>query len=793
MSKKLLCTLMSCSLVLSTLSFTPRTTIAQPKLVTGEYVQLEQSDGTVDLAIANEERLIEMLKKTGKIAANASEEEALKALKEYLQPMAKEYAKDPSQLNKQEKLALGKIKEENKKNGSSKDNNKFPGTKPRTWDGSVTKDRILVLLEDFKDYKHSQITPQETDMYYKDYAQKHYQDMIFGNNGYVGPNGELLMSMKQFYEQQSGGSYTIEGTVLGWYTAANGAAYYGADSATSHNINAKYFVYEALISAAKDKGVNLADYDLEDPYDIDEDGDINEPDGIIDHLMVVHAGVGQEAGGGVLGDDSIWSHSSRLANLPVAIPGATSNSSNFGGKLAAWAYTIMPEDGASGVFCHEFGHDLGLPDEYDTIYSGAGEPIEYWSLMSSGSWAGKVPGTEPTGFSPYGKLYFQDTYGGNWMHGATIDTKDIPKSGLKYVLDQAAIKGNNNDYVKVLLPDKAHDINKPVSGSYEYYGGKGRDGEAYKTSMSTNLDLAGKSSVKLTFKTWYDIEEYWDFASIQVREQGSNVWTALPGNITTTKRDPQAIVKVANGITGTSDGWVDAEFDLSAYSGKKMELKFEYETDPYSFGQGFYVDNIVVTADGNIIFSDDVEGTPKFTLNGFTRDTGKVLAANYYLLEWRNNKGSDAGLAHIKRGNSLMSYDPGLVVWYADDFYSDNWTGIHPGEGYLGIVDADQSINKWHYVDNSKPDLVAATRYQMHDAAFSQRKTAEMLLDYANINKRIITDNITKSNHIFDDSNSYLNPLLPDAGRIIPKLGLTITVNGEANDRSQGTIMLKVK
>ena len=39
--------------------------------------------------------------------------------------------------------------------------------------------------------------------------------------------------------------------------------------------------------------------------------------------------------------------------------------------LGIWAYnyTINPEDGDVGVFCHEFGHDLGLPDEYD--YSSA--------------------------------------------------------------------------------------------------------------------------------------------------------------------------------------------------------------------------------------------------------------------------------------------------------------------------------------------------------------------------------------------------------------------------------------
>ena len=33
-----------------------------------------------------------------------------------------------------------------------------------------------------------------------------------------------------------------------------------------------------------------------------------EPDGLVDHLMVIHSGVGEEAGGGSLGSDAIWSH-----------------------------------------------------------------------------------------------------------------------------------------------------------------------------------------------------------------------------------------------------------------------------------------------------------------------------------------------------------------------------------------------------------------------------------------------------------------------------------------------------
>jgi len=774
-NKKLLGVVMSFALVANAMTFKSVTSVGQANLTSGSQIQLEDK-GTVDLAIANEDRLIEMLKKSGKIAKNATEEEALKIVHAYLKDMKKNSVSDPSKLTKEEKVALDKIKRDVQ--GKYPTQNKI---KPAT--SNVKTDKILVLLEEFSDYKHNMITPAETDMYYKEYTQQHYQDMLFGINGYVSPTGEPLLSMKQYYEQQSGGSYTVEGTVLGWYTAAKDAAYYGGDSETSNNIHANTLVYEALTTAAAAKGVNLSDYDLEDPYDINGDGNINEPDGIIDHLMVIHAGVGQEAGGGVLGDDSIWSHSSRLSTGPVEIPGATSNSANFGGQLAAYAYTIMPEDGAAGVFCHEFGHDLGLPDEYDTNYSGLGEPVAYWSIMASGSWAGKIPGTEPTGFSPYGKLYFQNTYGGNWMHGSEVNIKDIPSIGLKYVLDQAAIKGTNNDYVKVNLPEKTTNVNTPASGTNEYFSGKGDD---MNNSMWVDLDLTGKTTAKLTFNTWYDIEADYDYAYIKVKV-GSADWVTVPGNLITTTNPNEA--NLGNGITGTSNGWISGEFDLTQFVGQKVQLAFNYVTDAGLSMPGFYVDDIAVQADGATIFSDNVEVAPKFTLDKFTVCDGNMYTPQYYILEWRNQVAADLGLAHIARGKSLMSYDSGLLVWYVDESFSDNWTGDHPGKGFIGVVDADQSINRWSFADRTKP-VVSSTKYQIHDAAFSLRETQKMFLDYGT---QTLTDNTIKINNTFNDGKSYISALIPDAGRIVPNYGLSISVNGEGKNRSSATIMLKVK
>ena len=104
-----------------------------------------------------------------------------------------------------------------------------------------------------------------------------------------------------------------------------------------------------------------ADYDIEDQGDRDGDGDVLEPDGVIDHVVLVHAGEDKSGGGGAEGTYAIWAHSSAVAG-GAAIPGTDLKLSN---------YIVQPEDSGVGVFAHEYGHDLGLPDLYDT--SGAGE------------------------------------------------------------------------------------------------------------------------------------------------------------------------------------------------------------------------------------------------------------------------------------------------------------------------------------------------------------------------------------------------------------------------------------
>src|SRR5690242_9135804 len=102
---------------------------------------------------------------------------------------------------------------------------------------------------------------------------------------------------------------------------------------------------------------------------------------------------------------------------------------------------MMPEDGGVGVFAHEFGHDLGLPDEYDTIYSGRGDSVAFWSLMSGGSWVGQPAQTQPSDISIWGR------YSLGWLNPqdnlAVATLADLMNGPAQLRLEQAERWGGN--------------------------------------------------------------------------------------------------------------------------------------------------------------------------------------------------------------------------------------------------------------------------------------------------------------------------------------------------------------
>ena len=196
-----------------------------------------------------------------------------------------------------------------------------------------------------------------------------YKNLLEDNTG---------LTMTQYYKDMSKDSLTLTFDVYGPYSAANSLEYYG------QNLTNGYDRYPATLVA---EAVNAADAEV-DFSDYDNDGN-----GYVDTVIIIHAGPGEEFGAD---DNTIWSHNWTLSSAassgdgPGAIlhDGVTINN-----------YTIQPEynntpgDSTIGVFCHEFGHVLGLPDLYDTY--GETNGVGDWSLMSGGSW-GSYDGEDPS-------------------------------------------------------------------------------------------------------------------------------------------------------------------------------------------------------------------------------------------------------------------------------------------------------------------------------------------------------------------------------------------------------------
>ncbi|EOA3904988.1 immune inhibitor A domain-containing protein [Bacillus cytotoxicus] len=758
----------------------------------------------MDESLIPEERLAEALKERGVIDKSASQAEVSKAVEKYVEKKkghhpekdmipedtitqeASEFMKqvkdakmkEKEQANKPNKAATGLPLDGGKQGmnaGHLKGKVPISPAKQAKYNGPVRKDKVLVLLVEFRDFKHNNIEKKPGYMYSNDFNREHYEKMLFGDEPFTLFDGSKVPTFKQYYEEQSGGSYTVDGTVTEWLTVPGKASDYGADDGEGGRDNKgplgpRDFVKEAL-KAAVAQGVNLADFDQYDQYDYNGNGNRNEPDGIIDHLMVIHAGAGQEAGGGKLKDDAIWSHRFKLGSQPYPIEGTKSSVSNWDGKIAAYDYTIEPEDGAVGVFAHEFGHDLGLPDEYDTKYSGEGEPIHAWSIMSGGSWTGTIAGTEPTSFSPQNKEFFQKNMGGNWANIVEVEYNQLRSGiGIATYLDQSVTKSKRPGIVRVNLPDKEIKNIEPSFGKKFYYSTKEND--MHTTLETPSFDLTKVENVTFTYKAFYEIEANYDFLEVNVvTEDGAK-----------TRIDRIGEKEVQKGVDTTEGNWIDKSYDLSQFKGQKVKLQFEYITDPATSYKGFALDNATLTVDGKVVFTDDAEGEPLMTLNGFTVSDGLEYKKHHYYLEWRNYAGSDKALKHI---NGPV-FHTGMLVWYADQSFTDNWVGIHPGEGFLGVVDSHPEAVVGML--EGQPTVKKSTPYQIADAAFSFDQTPAWKVN--SLKNGTFDYKGLRGVPTFDDSKRYINDIIPDAGRKLPKLGLKFEVVGQATDNSAGAVWI---
>jgi len=576
-------------------------------------------------------------------------------------------------------------------------------------------------------------------MWVPNFSPEHFDKMLYTADGITervrtdltGPDGQPGISlagytMRNMYEEMSKGAYTVRGQASPWVTMPHSEGWYGASRCTQnaagqwvvgrsqdmtgHPDNpdgAGRLAIDAVASlAASDPNFPWADYDIEDQGDRDGDGNFFEPDGVIDHLVLVHAGEDKSGGGGAQGIYSIWAHSSAIVNNNT-IPGTSLKVSN---------YIVQPEDSGVGVFSHEFGHDLGLPDLYDT--SGAADSdVDFWDLMSSGSHSGAIFQGTPTHMGLWDK----------WVLGWADPLNINPGSDARDVqLGQTSrTPRGTRDGIKINLPQKSITLATPHSGTGMWYSGADQDWADVKLSRSIQVPAAADAK----FWMWnrWDIEDQWDFGFVEVSTDSGATWAEQKiyneaGQLVSTDdgyADPNGRMHDYGdkkyGLTGASD-WQHDYVNLGAFAGQTVQVRLRYATDAASLGAGWFADDFAVSGGGATTWSDDVEsGNSGWTLTGgswtetsglgWAIDPGTQLRNQYYLAEWRNFDGFDVGLKYgydttysrdAWKVEKIAYNAPGMLVWYRDTTYGNvnsptaNLTALPSGgsKGGLLIVDS---------------------------------------------------------------------------------------------------------
>jgi len=236
--------------------------------------------------------------------------------------------------------------------------------------------KVLVILIDFPDNQWSISSSQ-------------FDSLIYGEN---------QNSMRDYYTEVSHGKFTISqsSVIAQWVRATRDYSYYIGDSFGIYPGNYPNNVQGIVVAACSlaDPVVNFSDFD-------------EDSDGMVDALFIVHAGPGAEETGN---PNYVWSHKWQLSNTGSGCPGPYQADG-----VEIDVYSMEPERFETysgritvGVFAHEFGHVLGLPDLYDRDGSTVG--IGLFGLMAAGSWGrpdqDSLPGSTPTHFCAWAKYQF---------------------------------------------------------------------------------------------------------------------------------------------------------------------------------------------------------------------------------------------------------------------------------------------------------------------------------------------------------------------------------------------------
>ena len=577
---------------------------------------------------------------------------------------------------------------------------------------------------------HNQIPPpgprDNNTIWYEDATPELYSELYFG----VGPDAGVIVhhpnlgdvdlrgnTMANYYLEQSEGAFQPMGEVYPkWLQAAHSEGWYGADSCSgsNHNVRAHDLVRE-VIDAVNADDASFAWQDF--------DGDAN---GVVDNFTVIHAGMGQEGGGGAQGDFSIWSHASAI-NLPDGYLACAAGSAGCPDRdIYVREYSMDPEALDVGVIAEEFGHAaFGLPDIYTTDYQAS---PSNWTLFEAGAWNGKLGGMQPAPFP----LVFRYLVG--WANPVELDVSTGP---MQVKVGQLSLRPEDTEQgIKVDLPDQVIDTPNPLGTGKAWWSDRADTADFY---LAHGFDLTTASAPIFSFASYWSFEADYDYGYFEVSEDSGTTWTRLADMDGIFVDDGLGNM----GLNGENQGTL--RFDLAAYAGKTITLRLHYTSDVGVQWAGWWADDLTLADGATTLFFDDVEsGAGSWTTNHWVFVPLTRIYPLYYMAEWRNDSGFDRGLkypyqtVYNKDATNEWEVDrcahtvPGMLLWLrngARDFdytLSNSWydpPSLGPKHALL-VIDSHYWPMSWtNYKYSSGANLRITSRCQPANATFTLQET----------------------------------------------------------------------
>jgi M6 family metalloprotease-like protein len=216
-----------------------------------------------------------------------------------------------------------------------------------------------------------------------------------------------------YYHEISYGKLTLQSDFRGWYALPYPKAHYGKNCISVNDVDCsgldQSFQIANEVMPALQKDVNFFNYD---------------------YYVFIHSGTGQETSGD---KNDVWSVT-YMSGVWIRTTSKTLQ-----------RFNIIPEIEAKGtvpygVWCLEFGHNLGLPDLYNT--NNHKTILGPWELMDKGSFNGNPPGSSPAHMSAWDKIQL------GFISGHTLATT-YPSVNATFTVDPTEVVSPNLHAIKI--------------------------------------------------------------------------------------------------------------------------------------------------------------------------------------------------------------------------------------------------------------------------------------------------------------------------------------------------------